>query len=103
MKSTNQKKTYFQTDRCELTLKKGNGILTASTLQDDEGNIIEYSFAYVNHRICTKDNGRVIGYDNAHGVHHCHRMGKYEIVNFESFDKISEIFENEWREYHAKQ
>ncbi len=99
-KKFKQTKTIRTEDRYEIPLKRGNGILNISILQDESGEVLEYSLAYINTRIFAKDNGRVIGYDNAHGKHHCHRMGKYEIVEFKSFDKISELFEKEWREYH---
>lgn len=104
MKNKNNKSNLkLITDRCELPIKKGNGILSVSLLQDNKGKIIEYSFAYINTRICAKDNGRVIGYDNAHGHHHCHRMGQYEKVEFISYEATAELFEREWKEYHEKQ
>ena len=73
-----------------------------TTLQDKNGNYLEYSLTYINTKLFAKDNGRIIGYDNAHGEHHCHRMGVYKKVEFESFEKILELFENEWRAYHDK-
>lgn len=102
MRNKTNKSTYY-TDRCEIPLKKGNGILNFSFLQNENGEVIEYSFAYINHQICTKDNGRVLGYDNAHGEHHRHIMGKYEKVDFISFEDTQGKFETEWKEYHAKQ
>jgi hypothetical protein len=80
--------------------KRGNGIVSFYILQDKYGNILEYSLAYINTKYFAKDNGRVIGYDSENGNHHCHRMGSYEKVTFENFDKILQLFETEWREYH---
>jgi len=99
-KKIKQAKTILTENRCEIPPKRGNGILNISILQNECGDVLEYSLAYINTRIFAKDNGRVIGYDSAHGNHHCHRMGKYETIEFQSFDKILELFEKEWREYH---
>lgn len=102
MKKQNNNLTHY-TDRCDIPLKKGNGTLNFSFLQDEYGSVIEYNFAYINHRICSKDNGRVLGYDNSHGKHHQHIMGQYEKVDFISFNDTQENFEKEWREFHATQ
>jgi len=42
------------------------------------------------------DSGRVLGYDNAHGFHHRHYMGKIEAVAFVSFELTSKLFASEW-------
>jgi len=64
-----------------------------------EGNrLIKYSLAYVNPAVCSTDNGRVLGYDNSHGVHHRHFMGQVEKVDFESYAAIVLRFEREIRE-----
>jgi hypothetical protein len=102
MKKKKTNNTHYYTNRCELPLKSGNGIISTSLLQDDKSNVLEYSLAYINHRICIKDNGRVIGYDNAHGKHHRHIMGHYELVEFISYKDTVNRFEKEWREYHEK-
>ena len=43
---------------------------------DGEGRVARYNLAYINHLIYSGDNGRVLGYDSAHGIHHRHFMGK---------------------------
>ncbi len=58
--------------------------------------VTRYNLAYINHAIYTGDNGRVLGYDNAHGVHHQHRTGRVENVDFVSFEDIEARFEREW-------
>lgn len=56
--------------------------------------------AYINHRLYQQDNGRVIGYDNAHNYHHRHYFGEVKPVDdFISYEDILERFENEIREY----
>jgi hypothetical protein len=49
------------------------------------GKVIAYSLAYINLKRCHADHGRVLGYDNSHGFHHRHFMGKVEAVNFTSY------------------
>ena len=44
------------------------------------------------------DNGRVLGYDNSHGYHHRHFLGKVEPVEFESYESIENRFEAEVRQ-----
>ena len=39
------------------------------------GRLERYSLAYINPAIFAGDNGRVLGYDNAHGYPHRHFMG----------------------------
>lgn len=48
------------------------------------------------------DNGRILGYDNAHGYHHKHIMGKIESVNFVSFSELEERFQTEFEVMHAQ-
>ena len=86
----------------KISQKKGNGILKFLVNTDKNGNLVKYSLTYVNTNICNVDNGRVLGYDNNHGYHHRHIMGKVENVDFISFENIKDRFEAEWREIHDK-
>jgi hypothetical protein len=43
-------------------------------------------------------NGRVLGFDNAHGHHHRHFMGAVEPVEFTSYEAALERFRQEWLE-----
>ena len=80
--------------------RKGNGVLRYYLTVDKSGNLLRYSLAYINRRLCTIDNGRVAGYDNDHGFHHKHCMGTVTPVNFQNYQAILEQFEQEWRKYH---
>jgi hypothetical protein len=63
----------------------------------DANNVItRYNIAYINYNLCQTDNGRVLGYDNAHGYHHKHFMGVIQPVEFSSFEKIEEKFQQEF-------
>jgi hypothetical protein len=48
------------------------------------------------------DNGRVLGYDNAHDYHHRHFMGEVTEVEFIGYDELVSKFEAEvhelWRQ-----
>jgi hypothetical protein len=59
---------------------------------------VKYSLAYINPRICSDDNGRVLGYDNTHEYHHRHFMGKIEKIEFHRYQALLMRFE---REVHA--
>ena len=52
----------------------------------DKGKTVvaRYNLAYINHAICQGDNGRVLGFDNAHDTHRRHYMGEIEAVEFVS-------------------
>jgi hypothetical protein len=64
-----------------------------------EGNrLAKYSLAYINPRICAVDNGRVLGYDNAHQYHHRHFRGKTEEIEFSSYPALGARFEREVHE-----
>lgn len=60
--------------------------------------VTRYNLAYLNHEIYQGDNGRVLGFDNAHGYHHRHYMGEIEAVEFVSYEATQERFQLEWQE-----
>lgn len=100
-----KKKTKFTKiidDTVKLPNKSGNGTLRILINIDEQGNLGRYSLTYVNPRLYMGDNGRVLGYDNSHGYHHRHYMGKVEPVEFTSYEAIAEKFETEWRTLHEK-
>lgn len=87
-----------------LTLHKsqGNGILKRRVWVNENDEVTRYSLAYINHHIHAGDNGRVLGYDNAHNYHHRHYMGEVEPVDFKSFDNIEISFQREFEVIHEK-
>src|SRR6476620_6234542 len=81
----------------KISDKRGNGKLRREIwVSKVTGQIIRYNLAYINHNLHAHDNGRVIGYDNAHDGHHRHYFGKVEPVNFVSFEDIENRFEQDW-------
>ena len=63
---------------------------------DRDGRVARYNLVYINAAIHAGDNGRVLGYDSAHGRHHRHYRGKVTTVKFESFGQIEALFQREW-------
>jgi len=63
--------------------------------------IVKYSLAYINPRICSADNGRVLRYGNSHGRHHRHFMGTVKPCEFSSYEKLADRLQREvearWR------
>ena len=70
--------------------------------QDSRALVVKYNLAFINHALCAKDNGRVVGYDNSHGDHHRHFVGAEEKVAFISYEKLLEQFLDEVREFRQK-
>lgn len=60
--------------------------------------VTRYNLAYINPLVFGGDNGRVLGYDNAHGEHHRHYMGKAEAVEIGSYEEALNRFQAEWQE-----
>jgi hypothetical protein len=75
---------------------KGGGILRREIWVDAHGCVVRYNLAYINHALYSRDNGRVLGYDSAHGWHHRHYKGKVTPVQFESFEEVEAKFQEEW-------
>jgi hypothetical protein len=83
-------------DRHALSKRKGGGSLRREVWVDEDGKVSRYNLAYINHEMYQGDNGRVVGYDNAHGYHHRHYFGTVEPVMFVSFEDIEEQFARDW-------
>jgi hypothetical protein len=75
---------------------KGGGILRREIRVDAHGRVARYNLAYINPLLYSRDNGRVLGYDSAHGWHHRHFKGEVTAVQFESFEDIEARFQEEW-------
>jgi hypothetical protein len=89
-------------DSWSLSTKNGNGVLRREIWVDELGKVVRYNLAYINYAIFQGDNGRVVGYDNAHGFHHRHFMGVVKPVKFKSFEDIEERFQTDWIVFRSK-
>jgi hypothetical protein len=64
----------------------------------EDGSVAAYSLVYINRMRCSVDNGRVLGYDNRHGYHHRHFMGKAKAIEFTTYARLLERFLGEVHE-----
>jgi hypothetical protein len=83
-------------ERFYLSRSKGGGVLRREIWVDGRGRVVRYNLAYINHQIYAGDDGRVLGYDCAHGHHHRHYKGKVTTVRFDGFEQIEARFQREW-------
>jgi len=100
-----KKKTIIKTlyDECTtLPKSKGNGQLIRKVSVDNKNIVVRYNLVYINYNLCQVDNGRVLGYDNAHGLHHKHCMGSVEPIKFISYEVIEEHFQKEFEVLYEK-
>lgn len=79
--------------RCAL----GKGIIREEVWLDARGMIVRYNLAFVNHSLCARDRGRVLGYDNGHGHHHRHYAGRQGKFSFTTYEKLINRFLTEVR------
>lgn len=93
------KEALLEQERFELKQKSGGGLLSYEVWGYQESRktvVTRYNLAYINHSICHVDNGRVLGFDNAHDYHHRHYMGEVTAVEFISYEATLETFQQEW-------
>lgn len=64
--------------------EKRSGAIVEDEVWYADGEVAAYNLAYINLKRCGVDYGRVLGYDNSHGFHHRHFMGKVETIKFRS-------------------
>lgn len=97
-KPKNNAVALLERERFEIKPKSGGGLLSYEVwgfVVNGKATVTRYNLAYINTRIHAGDNGRVLGYDNAHGYHHRHYMGTIEPVEFTSYEATLERFQHE--------
>lgn len=82
--------------------RKRPPIIKEEFWQDERGNVIRYSLAYIDWEIFSGDNGRVLGYDNAHNYHHRHFMGIETEYDFVSYTEVARRFRREVEQLRRK-
>lgn len=95
------KETLLEQNRFELKPKSGGGLLSYEVwgyVVKGKTVVTRYNLAYINHAIYSGDNGRVLGFDNAHNYHHRHCMGEVQASEFVSYEATLEQFQQEWLE-----
>ena len=63
----------------------GIGILREEVWVDARGQVARYNLAFLLPHYQRADNGRVLGFDNAHGRHERHFQGHTATVTFSSY------------------
>ena len=90
----------FTVNVSHLTGERRGAILKEEVIHRG-AEVMKYSLAYINPRICGVDNGRVLGYDNSHGRHHRHSMGAVSVLKFPGYEALLHRFRKEvyelWR------
>jgi len=64
---------------------EGIGILREEVWVNAKNEVVRYNLAFFLLHVFARDNGRVLGYDNAHGVHERHYQGNVQEVPFRSY------------------
>jgi hypothetical protein len=77
---------------------KRKGALLKDEVWFENGKVVAYNLAYINMKRCRVDHGRVLGYDNNHGFHHRHFMGKVEAIEYTSYSDLLDRFIREVHE-----
>jgi hypothetical protein len=80
----------------------GPGVIREEVWQDEKGRVVKFNLAFICPYLYGGDNGRVLGYDTAHGYMHRHYCGKvdrvhlsYEEVTARFYDKVVALKERE--------
>ncbi|ACN14049.1 putative transcriptional regulator [Desulforapulum autotrophicum HRM2] len=83
-----------------INSKRGGGIIKIDAWENEKGEVVKYSLAYINHLVLSDDNGRVLGYDNTHNFHHKHYFGEISAVDdFKSYQDLVDRFQIEIKEF----
>ena len=78
------------------------GTLREEVWRNARNEVVKYNLAYVNHNILAGDNGRVLGYDNAHGYHERHELGTTEKAEFINYEDRLRVFLEEVRRWRLR-
>ena len=70
----------------------GDGWIREERWEDAGGNVVRYNLAFINFHLFPTDNGRVLGYDTAHGQPHRHFAGIAEPIERAPFSEIFDRF-----------
>jgi hypothetical protein len=84
--------------RCEI----GEGLIGEEVWEDSERSAVRYNLAFINSALFSKDNGRVLGYDTAHGTAHRHFAGVVEPIEHFDYADILERFISEVSELRTR-
>ena len=63
----------------------GTAILREEVWVDADGEVVRYNLAFLMPHAFHQDQGRVLGYDNAHGTHERHFLGSVAPCTFTDY------------------
>lgn len=87
-------------ERFSIHRKHGGGLVRMEAWENEKGEIEKYGISYVNSSLPSDENGRVLGYDNAHDYHHRHYKGEiYPVSDFVSYEDLVNRFSEELMEF----
>jgi len=70
----------------------GDGVIREEVWKDEDGRVVRFNLAFINFHLFAGDNGRVLGYDTAHGLAHRHFAGNVGVLEPAPYDEIFDIF-----------
>ncbi len=80
----------------QVRCKSGSyGTIREEVYVDNAGAVVKYNLVFIHPDLCQHDNGRVLGYDNAHGHHERHWMGSVQPVSYISYEHTLRRFLDE--------
>jgi hypothetical protein len=82
-------------DETEFWCAGGIGIVREEVWVDERDLVVRYNLAFLLPHRSGVDNGRVLGFDNAHGVHERHNMGDVRQVSFTNYAATAKRFYRE--------
>lgn len=85
-------------DEARFRCAGGIGILREETWVDTSGNVVRYNLAFLLPHRFQPDNGRVLGYDNAHGIHERHLRGVVKPYAYKNYAATVARFSREVRQ-----
>jgi hypothetical protein len=82
-------------DESEFRCAGGIGIVREEVWVNGKGEVVRYNLAFLLPHLYRIDNGRVLGFDNAHGPHERHYMGEVKPVLFTGYGATARRFYRE--------
>jgi hypothetical protein len=73
----------------------GIGLLREEVWVNSKEEVARYNLALIVPHVSSVDNGRILGFDNAHGNHERHCMGEVHPVQFRSYEATAHRFYRE--------
>ena len=93
-----KQKTYLKIidEKYIVPIQMGGGMIKFEAWES-EGVVVKYNMVYINQKLYALDNGRVLGYDNAHNFHHKGMI--IELDNFTTYQDQVLKFREDIKEF----